>query len=152
MTEGRVSLWKGIVSRSMSIYSPQLLLGDFNALRLVDERRGKVPPTQKSMEDFNRMVIKADLTEMSYIGLWFTWDHRQLGKDLILSKIDRGFCKEAVLKWSSNAWIEIISYSLRDHKLLCSHFDVTVAKRKAPLRRFGLPLLKAPPCSMWSVN
>lgn len=110
---------------------------DFNAVRVPDEKRGENPPIIRSMNGFNHMISTTKIIEMSYKGPWFTGDNRQLGKDSILSKIDRGFCNEVLLFKCTNNWIEIIASIVSDPKTLCAQLDFSLPAKRSLFRHMN---------------
>lgn len=89
--DGRSQLWKYLHAISINMHSAWIALGDFNAIRVHDERHCKMDPSILDMDGFNECIADSNLIEADYKGAWFTWDNHQLGNNLILSKIDRVF-------------------------------------------------------------
>lgn len=134
---GRSSLWSTISLKGTSCDKAWIALGDFNAVRRTGERVGKQIPTQRSMDDFNRAILEANLLEIDYKGTWFTWDNRQMGNDLVLSKIDRFFYNDLMLEKCSNIWGDISSTSISDHQIITTHLDIIIPKKKIPFKHIN---------------
>lgn len=60
-----------------------------------------------------------------------------MGRDLVLSKIDRVFYYQELLNKFDNAWVDIIPSSVSDHRLLCLHIDFSIPNKKIPFRHFN---------------
>lgn len=126
----RSPLWDFLSSISTSMNLPWIVVGDFNSVRNSNERIGKNAPTKSSISDFNKMIKDADLLEIPSKGPWFTWDNRQFGSDLILSKIDRGLTNALLLKEYPNMWLEVVSNIISDHRILVLHYvDIALSKK-----------------------
>lgn len=76
------------------VHSPWIIIGEFNVVCFVDDHLSKQHPTPQSMDDFNSLVAYDEIFEMAYKGMWYTWENRQLGDDLVLSKIDWDFSND----------------------------------------------------------
>lgn len=135
--DGRTSLWNSISSVSRCINSPWIVLGDFNAIRVPGERRGKSSTQANDMDSFNDYLVDSNLLEADYKGMWFTWDNHQLGKDLVLSKIERVFFNQQLLDFFDNVWVDVFSNSVSDHRILVLHVDFVVPKLKIPFQHFN---------------
>lgn len=128
----RQSLWRELSDLQID-NTPWAIAGDFNAVRTGSERLGN-SPSQSSMDDFNNMLLITGLIEFHYKGLFYTWDNRQLGEGLVMSKIDRCFSNEAFLNLFPNLWVEISSTIISDHKIILLHFGDYSSRPRAPFR------------------
>lgn len=138
-----------------SISGSWILIGDFNAIWFMDERLGKQPPSLQGLEDFNNLIADSQILEMAYKGPWFAWENHQLGNDLVLSKIDRAFCIDQLLKSSANAWVEIKSNLVSNHKIIIVHLDLVRTARFSHFRHINawssLPGYKDVVASNWDI-
>ncbi|CAL8990362.1 unnamed protein product [Prunus brigantina] len=67
-----------------------LLMGDFNDITDVTEKRGGLPRTERSLHDFSMFAVNSHLLDLGYVGHPFTWrNRRQEGG--IMERLDRGF-------------------------------------------------------------
>jgi hypothetical protein len=66
------------------------IVGDFNAVRSSDERRGVslLSPNSYSVEmrDFNRFIERMEVEDINWVGGKFTWFH---SNGIAMSRIDR---------------------------------------------------------------
>lgn len=135
---GRMSLWRDLCCLGGNINGPWIVLGDFNAIRNIDERRGEVVSSyDNDIDEFNCCLAEAGLLEAEYKGSWFTWDNHQLGRNLILSKIDRVFLNQSIVDMMDSTWVDVISNSISDHRILCLHLDIVVHAKRIPFRHFN---------------
>ncbi|XP_070049132.1 uncharacterized protein [Nicotiana tomentosiformis] len=74
--EDRRSLW-GELTRLHSIQQgPWLIMGDYNAIRLGEDRPIGNPVHELEVKDFNEFIESIGLTEMKTSGRSFTWTNR----------------------------------------------------------------------------
>lgn len=135
--EGRTALWRELVEASSNVILPWIAMGDFNAIRNLNERRGKATTLAQDTVEFNDCLTESNLIEAEYKGSWFTWDNHQMGSNLVLSKIDRVFYNQILLNRLDNAWVDFIASSVSDHRLLCLHIDLAIPIKKIPFRHFN---------------
>lgn len=72
----RDDLWNSIMSISMDINTPWLLMGDFNSIRLSEDRVSRASPSLKAMAAFNYTMEVASLFELPRKSLFYTWDNK----------------------------------------------------------------------------
>lgn len=94
-------------------------------------------PSRKGMADFNSMIVDVGLFEMEYKGPGFAWDNKKLGSNLVLSKINRGFCNLPLINSCQNSWVDIFSTTVSDHKYLTAVIDHNILNRKIPFRHIN---------------
>ncbi|KAL4018315.1 hypothetical protein IC575_021906 [Cucumis melo] len=80
-------LWRRLVEITSCWSSPEVVMGDFNAIRVHFEAFGG-SPIQGEMEDFDLATRDADLVEPSVQGNWFTWTSKVHGSGM-LRRLDR---------------------------------------------------------------
>lgn len=99
----RKLLWKDISVISGSIDKAWVVVGDFNAIRVPEERTK--PTDQKEMDDFNAFIHNCDLIEMASSGGEFTWTNKQEGGARIYSRLDRCLINNTwLMKIDTKAW------------------------------------------------
>ncbi|KAK0608671.1 hypothetical protein LWI29_034165 [Acer saccharum] len=75
---------------------PWIVVGDFNEILQLDEKKGGVIRSNTAMSSFREAVDDCALIDMGYVGNKYTWSNRQFKGDLIQERIDRAFC---CLEW-----------------------------------------------------
>lgn len=94
-----------------------MILGDFNVFRYAVKWKGKQPPSQSSMDNFNKAISDADLVELDPKGVFFTWEDFQFGENNTMSKITRILVNHEWVDQFSEAWAEIIQTIHSDHHI-----------------------------------
>jgi endonuclease/exonuclease/phosphatase family metal-dependent hydrolase len=92
------------------------IVGDFNAVRSSDERRGVslLSPNSYSVEmrDFNRFIERMEVEDINLVGGKFTWFH---SNGIAMSRIDRMMVSEDWLaKWGILS-LRILPRDVSDH-------------------------------------
>ena len=73
----RRKLWKDLIGISNNIkHLPWLVLGDFNATRYIHEKVGGDTAWSCIKEEFNSVVVEAELDDLKYGGCQFTWANK----------------------------------------------------------------------------
>ncbi|TXG54013.1 hypothetical protein EZV62_019269 [Acer yangbiense] len=75
---------------------PWIVVGDFNEILQLDEKKGGVIRSNTTMSSFREAVDDCALMDMGYVGNKYTWSNRQFKGELIQERIDRAFC---CLEW-----------------------------------------------------
>ncbi|XP_028059521.1 uncharacterized protein LOC114263216 [Camellia sinensis] len=68
----RAKLWDSILNVRSSFQKPWCMGGDYNEIRVPDERRG-CTRSSKGMQDFNNFVDLLELMDLPMLGRKFTW-------------------------------------------------------------------------------
>lgn len=84
----RTDLWNYLVSLSSLITLPWIILGDFNQVSNVSEKKGGRPPNSQGMQQFNYMIFECALPDMGFVGPRFTWSNMREGPTLIQECLD----------------------------------------------------------------
>ncbi|OVA17071.1 Ribonuclease H domain [Macleaya cordata] len=90
LTANRRALWDHLQTISM-LNKPWLLIGDFNAVLRMEEKKGGLPPKSIAMTEFWDCVQSCNLIESHSTGIKYTWCNNQVGSRRILCKLDRAF-------------------------------------------------------------
>ncbi|CAB4268701.1 unnamed protein product [Prunus armeniaca] len=86
----RRSQWQILQDRMAQCQEACLLMGDFNDIMDVSEKRGGLPRTERSLYDFSMFVVNSHLLDLGYVGHPFTWRNKQQ-EGGIMERLDRGF-------------------------------------------------------------
>ncbi|KAF5187181.1 Ribonuclease h domain [Thalictrum thalictroides] len=124
----RRSLWHDLNSLNLS-QQPWAIIGDFNAYRSLDEKKGGLLPQSAAMSDFNGFIDSQELVSPHNTGVNFTWSNKQAGSRRILGKLDRILV--------TNRWLQLFpSWSYKALSRLCSDHS--------PLHGFSISIPKPP--------
>ena len=72
-----------------------IIAGDFNAIRFGYEGCGGSNDWPQYMNDFNDCCIEAELEDLNYTGMQFTWGNNWQDENIIYRKIDRVIVNES---------------------------------------------------------
>ncbi|XP_026433322.1 uncharacterized protein LOC113330706 [Papaver somniferum] len=76
------------------IYIPWLVLGDFNYVLRLEEKKGGRPIKEVYMNEFRRWISDNGLVEADDVGKKYTWSNCRNGAQRIVSKHDRAFSND----------------------------------------------------------
>lgn len=86
----RAMTWNELRGLHFSVGSdPWLLIGDFNAVRRLNERSNHDNFDHTAAASFNSCIEDIDIDDLPAKGFWFSWSNRSGGMGLIKSRIDR---------------------------------------------------------------
>ncbi|GKV21745.1 hypothetical protein SLEP1_g31697 [Rubroshorea leprosula] len=109
--QGKVLLWEELAGRVLEEGGCWLFAGDFNAVRNVSERKGRMRETQ-DMQDFNHFVESTGLIDVGLRNRKFTW-YRPDGSSM--SRLDR-FLMSTEMSLLATDWVqEGVARSVSDH-------------------------------------
>ncbi|GKV07275.1 hypothetical protein SLEP1_g19071 [Rubroshorea leprosula] len=107
----KVLLWEEMGSLVSNQGGRWLLAGDFNSVRSIIERKGRLGETQ-DMEEFNRFVEGTGLIDVKLLNRKFTW-YRSDGS--LMSRLDR-FLLSSEMSMVERDWTQVgVRRSISDH-------------------------------------
>ncbi|CAB4269470.1 unnamed protein product [Prunus armeniaca] len=113
----RRSQWQILQDRMAQCQEACLLMGDFNDIMDVSEKRGGLPRTERSLYDFSTFAVNSHLLDLGYVGHPFTWrNKRQEGG--IMKRLDRGFGNDQWVTLYPAATVHHVVVPGSDHVLL----------------------------------
>ncbi|XP_026433404.1 uncharacterized protein LOC113330807 [Papaver somniferum] len=128
----RRRLWQQLNIHGDAI--PWLVIGDFNCILRLDEKKGGLEPRTSAINEFSDWLDDNNLFEADALGTKFTWTNRQSGTDIILSKLDRVVINAAWLAKFENWWCKALPREVSDHSTLLG-FPFAVPRPKRALFR-----------------
>jgi hypothetical protein len=109
-------LWSDILSLKRNhVGGEWCILGDFNSVRSIQERRGvNLPLATPSTElvEFNGFLEELELVDLPLLGRRFTWVH---SNDISMSRIDRILVSDAWLDLWPNLSLWVLDRDISDH-------------------------------------
>ncbi|CAL1402226.1 unnamed protein product [Linum trigynum] len=92
-------LWERLISHSKNITMPWLLTGDFNAISKPDEKSG-IPAsnTLRRCQLFTERMNLAELVDLGFSGVRFTWSRGENMQSYKASRLDRSLYN---IRWNS---------------------------------------------------
>ncbi|XP_026399064.1 uncharacterized protein LOC113294905 [Papaver somniferum] len=115
---------------------PWLVIGDFNAVLSIEEKKGGRSPLKMAMLEFNKCIQICGLIQAPKTGLEFSWCNNRAGAKRIVCNLDRAFYN---IKWLDlyPSWgYKVGPRGLSDHGVLYGA-DASIPKPlNVPLRAF----------------
>ncbi|KAJ6940685.1 hypothetical protein NC651_006728 [Populus alba x Populus x berolinensis] len=136
---GRGLIWEYIVQHApLFSSSPWALMGDFNATIQPSDRSGGNLHWQGHHEDFGRCIHEAELIQIPYSGLKFSWHNGQTGRDTIMRKLDWIFCNPAFLDTWPATHSKFLPRDASDHSAMILDFSHHRPQGLAPFKFLNL--------------
>ncbi|XP_059669522.1 uncharacterized protein LOC132314715 [Cornus florida] len=83
-------LWDDIIHHSAVFAdSPWLLMGDFNAIPNRGEKYGGSKKWSSAMTDFKECFQSAELEDLKFCRILYSWSNKNIGEACIIKKLDR---------------------------------------------------------------
>ncbi|XP_026416700.1 uncharacterized protein LOC113312161 [Papaver somniferum] len=101
-----------------TLNKPWLVIGDFNTITSVDEKKGGLNPLKISMREFNDCLNNCGLIQAPKTGLEFSWCNNRAGKKRILCNLDRVVFNDKWLEVYPSRGYKVGVRSISDHGIL----------------------------------
>lgn len=92
------------------------ILGDFNDLMYVADKKGNVPHPQSLLNDFCSTIEECHLSELDLNGGSFTWEKSRGSKNWVREKLDKAFATQS---W----WCRFPLCKFKDIQVSCSNHN-----------------------------
>lgn len=93
----------------------QLVVGNFNEIFPLDEKRGGRLRPEKQIVDFHQVLTNCDLRDLGFIRPPFTQSNRREGEALINERLDRCCANSQYYKFHLNCKVTHDSATYSDH-------------------------------------
>ncbi|PKU75120.1 Putative ribonuclease H protein [Dendrobium catenatum] len=113
----RISLWEEVRRINPSNNLPWIVAGDFNCCRFVTEKAGGNPLTADRMGHFNSMIFDTALTDLTFMGIFFTWNNQRSDNPISI-KLDKALVNEKWIATFPSSYYKVLSASISDHSPL----------------------------------
>ena len=97
---------------------PWAIMGDFNTVRFLDEKRGGKRLTVDKLGSFNQFIDDCKLPDIKSKGNYWSWPNRSLDCRKIMMRLDRILCNEHWINKLPESCYEYHSQSTSDHASL----------------------------------
>ena len=134
--ENRKQVWEEIQTPMNTHPEDWVMIGDFNQ---IDNKHQKLGGNNKMLEvkDFNNWKLRNSLMDIPFKGVNYTWTNNRQGEDLILERIDRGFCTSNWKENFPNSMIINLPILLSDHSPILLQAHHYPCKRMRPYKLEG---------------
>ncbi|XP_026459833.1 uncharacterized protein LOC113360526 [Papaver somniferum] len=128
----RRSLWQQLSVQDTT--TPWLVMGDFNCILRLDEKKGGLEPSTSAINEFSDWMHDNNLFEADSLGTKFTWTNRKSGSDRIIRKLDITVINYAWLAKYENLRCKALPREVSDHSTLLGYPFVVSRPKRAPFR------------------
>ena len=133
----RTLLWNHICQESsLTACIPWLVLRDFNAILHAGDRSGEDINWYHHQNDFSNCIRQAELIQMPYTRLKFSWHNGQQGEHTIQKKLDWIFGNTCLFSTFPTAHSIFMPRLISDHSAMLFHFTnpTSVRPRHSPFK------------------
>ena len=95
--------------------SPWLIGGDFNLIRSLDEKKGRVRTTSAASNLFNKFIEEMKLVDIRSTNGLFLWKNKRSGEGHIASRLDRFLVLKSVLTGRGDIGASVLPVAGSDH-------------------------------------
>ncbi|XP_028807945.1 uncharacterized protein LOC114762601 [Neltuma alba] len=121
--EKKMLIWNKMRDFTVNMSNSWLCLGDFNDVKAVTEKLGKLPINVRRVLNFEYMLADCELMDLGYQGSKFTWNNRRLGDEDVKERLDRAVANCEFREDFQNALVTIVDLVGSDHHLLIVDYD-----------------------------
>ncbi|XP_010665656.1 uncharacterized protein LOC104882931 [Beta vulgaris subsp. vulgaris] len=127
--QSRSHLWSGLKQIHQGRVGAWLVLGDFNAISLSDDRIGGIV-RRSELTPMLDCMNECQLSDIKATGRYYTWSNKQEGDHRVLSRIDRVLANQMWMDKYDSAEAHILPEGDFDHTpmLVCVYPDVSLKK------------------------
>lgn len=140
----RKNSWE-LLRRLSSMYSlPWAIMGDFNDLLNISDKRGEVDHPNWLFNGFRKAVSNSGLIDLQLIGHQYTWSRRLGTPFSVEERLDRGMVNMACMSLFPNITLRNIHAPISDHSPILLNTEDSFEPRKHRRFRFENKWLKEP--------
>lgn len=128
--------WNDLIQSEIAGYlrnKPRLLIGDFNDIRTIKEKKGGITRSNASCSLFNKLLSVLGVHDIKTLGGRFTWMGRR-SKYTIMSRIDRTLANDDWMELYPSATVSLFPWIGSDHRPLLLNTEGFKWKRSKAFR------------------
>ncbi|XP_059654738.1 uncharacterized protein LOC132301506 [Cornus florida] len=136
----RRTLWSDITRLSTNLSSsPWILAGDFNIIKSSHENFGGSSRTTQAqaMVEFCECLHEANLEDLRFTGIFFTWSNKSLDVANISRKLDRVLINGSWNASFSLSHCNFLPFGISDHGPMIITLGTPSPRKKVPFRFFN---------------
>ncbi|XP_074277813.1 uncharacterized protein LOC141601428 [Silene latifolia] len=133
----RHHLWQHIRSFNPGPY-PWILTGDYNCVRIVEERISDCPPSLPEIDEFNDCIWDAGLVDLHTVGCAFIWSNKHHAGFRKWMKLDRVLVNTTWLSCFPSSFVEALPPGVSDHSPLVITMDPNLSSKPKPFQFLNL--------------
>lgn len=138
--------WQIIRELSTRSNLPWCIIGDFNDMMWVEEKRGGQKHPVSLLQGFTRVIEDCGLLDLGYVGEQFTWEKSRGKHNWIQECLDRGLATQNWCNLFPLAEVRVLDVATSDHLPLYLQLNKQVYKKRDRRFRFENIWLKEKEC------
>ncbi|KAA3467449.1 reverse transcriptase [Gossypium australe] len=107
--------WNLLKCLSSDQSRPWVVLGDFNEIANSFEKKGGRRRSKRKMSEFRTALDECQLSDLGFVGRWYTWERGKFLSSIIRERLDRGVATFDWVNLFPNYQLEHLSHSFSDH-------------------------------------
>ncbi|KAA3483610.1 reverse transcriptase [Gossypium australe] len=107
--------WELIKCSSQDQLRLWVVLGDFNEIFNSFEKKGGRRKSERKMSEFRTALDDYSLSDLGFVGRWYTWERGKFLTSNIRERLDRGVATFDWVNLFPNYQLEHLSHSFSDH-------------------------------------
>ncbi|XP_075088341.1 uncharacterized protein LOC142170347 [Nicotiana tabacum] len=115
----RHDLWATLNELEEQMTMPWLLMGDFNAIRDMDDRANGTVVQENEIKDFREFMEDCRMTELPTVGRCYTWTNSH-----VHSRIDRVIVNAQWIMVMPPMEVQVMDPHFSDHSPLCIEMEI----------------------------
>lgn len=127
----RVDSWNMMRNMASMSTLPWCLIGDFNDMVTLDEKKGGVRLPRMLLAGFSEAIEDCGLVDLGFTGERFTWKKSRGTSRWVQERLDRGLATTEFIEMFPCVEVNVLEVSTSDHKplFLQLHRQVYVQKK-----------------------
>lgn len=135
--EIRKPLWQDLLQLNGVIIAPWCVMGNFNAISVVEDRLNRAAVNSNETYDFTQLLSTADLGECKSTGHFYSWSNKSLGETRTCSRIDRCLINSHWLIHYPTVVVEFMNSGVSDHSPLVMQLGSKCNSKGRPFKFFN---------------
>lgn len=116
--ERRVDSWNMMRELATMSVLPWCIIGDFNYMVTLEEKKGGVRQPRNLLEGFSEAIVDCGLVDLGFTDEIFTWERARGTHRWVQERLDRGLATVSWIDMFPNAEVKVLEVSTSDHKPL----------------------------------
>ncbi|XP_027158564.1 uncharacterized protein LOC113760195 [Coffea eugenioides] len=131
--QDREDLWNALL-RDKPAFNPWFLVGDFNVITNIEEKRGGLPFRPSEGSDFLNFMALAGVSDAGFSGSRYTWCNNRFGTARIWKRLDRLLLCGRALELPYQFMVQHLGRDPSDHAPLLLSVDTRLDNKPRPFR------------------
>jgi len=126
--------WKILEDKIVSSCLPAIVVGDFNEIDSLRDKRGGQIPDQTRFRRLRNLKDRAELEDLPLGGNPFTWRQIRKGRETIYERLDRILVSNQIKIWFPEVRTQHHAFSSSDHCKISCELKVIEEQRGRPFK------------------